>query len=341
MLISVIVPVHRTEDYLPRCIESVLSQKGADIELILVDDGSPDGCPRICDEYAAKDPRVKVLHQANAGVVRARDRGLDMAKGEYVFLADSDDALLEGFAEKVSAMVQGSPAPPDMLLFGFKTVFAGREELTAARLEEGFYDRKAIEERVHPVFISDHRKGSREPGVPTYLFCKMFRREYLLEHRFRDTSVAISEDAAQSFEALFFAQSLCVSHEPLYLYDRTNPASVTRRYRADLADMFAGLFAYIKAKIGGRDPEVDSQLAEYFAWRTLRAVNMEAEHKKPVGEASARLKASFERTGLLAYSRGARLPLFAGVTMGMLRAGMFRPVLTVLGIYNRIKEMRG
>ncbi len=89
--ISVIVPVYKVEPYLRRCVDSILAQTFTDFELILVDDGSPDGCPAICDEYAEKDSRVVVIHQENGGVSRARNAGIDAARGEYLFFVDSDD----------------------------------------------------------------------------------------------------------------------------------------------------------------------------------------------------------------------------------------------------------
>lgn len=92
--ISILVPVYNVEQYLPRCIESVLTQDFQDWEMILVDDGSPDKCPQICDEYAAKDQRIKVIHKSNGGLPSARQVGFLNATGEYLMFLDSDDWLL-------------------------------------------------------------------------------------------------------------------------------------------------------------------------------------------------------------------------------------------------------
>ena len=89
-LISVIVPVYRVEEYLERCVESILSQTYENLEVILVDDGSPDRCPAICDAYAGKDARVKVIHQENKGLSGARNAGIELAEGEYLAFVDSD-----------------------------------------------------------------------------------------------------------------------------------------------------------------------------------------------------------------------------------------------------------
>ena len=90
-LISVIVPVYKVEPYLHRCVDSILSQTFTDFELILIDDGSPDNCGTICDEYAARDSRIRVVHQENKGLPAARNAGLNVACGEYIASCDSDD----------------------------------------------------------------------------------------------------------------------------------------------------------------------------------------------------------------------------------------------------------
>ena len=98
-LVSVIVPVYRVENYLRTCIDSILAQTYSDLEVILVDDGSPDGCPAICDEYAKQDARVRVIHQKNAGLSAARNAGLDLCQGEYITFIDSDDFVHPRFVE--------------------------------------------------------------------------------------------------------------------------------------------------------------------------------------------------------------------------------------------------
>lgn len=97
-LISVIIPVYKVEKYLCRCVDSVLEQTYTNMEIILVDDGSPDNCPVMCDEYARQDSRVKVIHQENAGLSGARNAGIDMAQGQWLAFMDSDDYLAAEFS---------------------------------------------------------------------------------------------------------------------------------------------------------------------------------------------------------------------------------------------------
>ena len=92
-LVSVIVPIYKVEPYLRQCVDSIISQTYKNLEIILVDDGSPDACPQICDEYAQKDNRVRVIHKLNEGLSSARNAGLDIATGDYIAFVDSDDWL--------------------------------------------------------------------------------------------------------------------------------------------------------------------------------------------------------------------------------------------------------
>ena len=96
-LISIIIPVYRVEKYLEECLNSVINQTYANLEIILIDDGSPDRCGQICDEYAKKDERIEVIHQENQGVSNARNHGIEMAKGKYITFIDSDDYLEQDY----------------------------------------------------------------------------------------------------------------------------------------------------------------------------------------------------------------------------------------------------
>lgn len=100
-MISVIIPIYKVEAYLKRCIDSVLTQSYTDMEIILVDDESPDNCPAICEEYAKQDSRIRVIHKKNGGLSDARNAGLDIAKGDYISFVDSDDWVAPDFLESM------------------------------------------------------------------------------------------------------------------------------------------------------------------------------------------------------------------------------------------------
>lgn len=107
MRLSVIIPVYKVETTLDRCVESVLKQQVANMEVILVDDGSPDRCPQMCDNWAKKDSRIQVVHQANGGLSDARNTGLDLAKGDYITFVDSDDYLAQNTYAPLMPLMEG------------------------------------------------------------------------------------------------------------------------------------------------------------------------------------------------------------------------------------------
>ena len=109
-LISVIVPIYKVEKYLTICVDSLLRQSYGNLEIILVDDGSPDECPAICDQYQNKDNRIKVIHKKNGGLSDARNAGLDIAQGEYVAFVDSDDFIDEDYICKLYDALQQNRA---------------------------------------------------------------------------------------------------------------------------------------------------------------------------------------------------------------------------------------
>ena len=119
-LVSVVLPIYNVEKYLNRCIESVVRQTYKKIEIILVDDGSPDGCPQKCDDWAKRDGRIKVVHKKNAGLGYARNTGIENASGEYICFFDSDDYIADDTIEKAYEAVKKENA--DIGIFGFSTV---------------------------------------------------------------------------------------------------------------------------------------------------------------------------------------------------------------------------
>lgn len=125
--ITVVIPVYKVEQYLPKCVDSILVQTYPDLEIILVDDGSPDGCPALCDQYAAMDSRVHVIHQSNCGLSGARNAGIDQANGAYLMFVDSDDYIEPTMVEKLySALMQCNA---DMSICGLRKVNEYGEEI--------------------------------------------------------------------------------------------------------------------------------------------------------------------------------------------------------------------
>lgn len=172
MLISVITPVYKVEKYLPQCIESILTQTVSDFELLLVDDGSPDGSGAICDRYAARDARIRVFHTPNRGVCAARNLALDHARGKYVYFIDSDDWIEPGRLEQLLEGMTG-----DGIVFGGGTeVFPDcRRDYPMPDLEAaGGYG--ACARLLAELFRRD---------CFGWVWCKLFSREIIERHRIR------------------------------------------------------------------------------------------------------------------------------------------------------------
>lgn len=133
MKFSIIVPIYKVEKYLGQCIDSVLIQTFTDFELILVDDGSPDNCPAICDAYAREDDRIRVIHKVNGGLSDARNAGLDIAQGEYVLFLDSDDWWDNSdFLQRLNQTIEKENA--DVIIFGIKKYYSSDNRMGDVRV---------------------------------------------------------------------------------------------------------------------------------------------------------------------------------------------------------------
>ena len=143
---SLIVPVYKVEEYLPKCIESVLAQKYQDFELLLIEDGSPDRCGKICDDYAQKYPqKIVAVHQPNGGAGAARNHGIALSKGEYLLFLDSDDYLSADLLSDLAAVIEKDPV--DLILYGARVEKDGRE---VGQLHEDVPTEQVIRVKEHP-----------------------------------------------------------------------------------------------------------------------------------------------------------------------------------------------
>ena len=235
-LISVIIPVYNVEAYLDRCVQSVLHQTLRELEIILVDDGSPDGCPALCDAYAKQDERVRVIHKRNGGLASARNAGLREAAGEYIFFLDSDDWLELDGLERLYAAAQEYDV--DFVRFRLtRSYWPGLGDHVPAMLEPvremraGLYSREQIAEEVFPRLIATNQLTM---GPIVGACASLYRTAFLREHGLMfDEQVKFSEDMIFSAKVVLHAKNFyyiddaCVYH---YFY---NPASISKSFRAE------------------------------------------------------------------------------------------------------------
>ena len=230
--ISVIVPVYQAEKLLRPCVDSVLAQTFSDWELLLIDDGSRDGSPAICDEYAAKDQRIRVFHKPNGGVSSARNLGLQEVKGDCIAFLDADDAFAPKALETLWAMRQQSGV--DTAGCAHWNVMPTGETSVEQLLPKGIYDRTAVREKIVAPLIGERLALPLFNGfIWRFLFdAKILRNANITFEG------AYLEDEIFLMEYFCNAQKLAVTEEPLYRY-WLNPGSVTHKYMKDFRQVFA------------------------------------------------------------------------------------------------------
>lgn len=206
---SVIIPVYNVEAYLTDCLESVLAQDtAADFEIILVDDGSPDGSGAICDDYAARYPRIRVIHSENHGVSHARNLGLAAAAGTYVLFLDADDLWKAGLLSALDKLTEGNP---DMAVFGNSRLLESGEEIPVP------VDKVIPAGERGAVYLQALFARGAVPRA--YPWCYAFRRNLLEEKQLRfPEDMKVSEDFVFAFSCLGAAESIRGTQERLYLY---------------------------------------------------------------------------------------------------------------------------
>lgn len=204
--VSIIIPVYNAEDYLARCLDSILNQDMTSFEVILVDDGSTDASPLICDRYSETDPRFRTIHKPNGGVSSARNAGLNLAKGEYVMFVDSDDALNEGALE---AMLSGADGE-DLIVGGFVEYL---DQIPHRNVQPDI-TRSYSSESLSEFFEDNIRRNCEMLDAP---WAKMFRRKAVADLRFNE-ALSYAEDKLFVFQFLSKCKSVRTVTARTYLY---------------------------------------------------------------------------------------------------------------------------
>lgn len=252
--ISVIVPVYKVEEYVSRCVDSILAQTYRNLEIILVDDGSPDTCGAICDEYAGKDPRVLVIHKVNGGLSSARNAGIDIATGEYIAFVDSDDWIEPDTYEHLLGAA---------LRYDVKLVCAGRYDVDSATGEKtkGLCPpREEVvtgKEMCRRIFLWENMDSAS--------WDKLYHRALFREIRFPLGKIV--EDVPIMYLIALDAGKVCMCDKPIYNYYH-RPGSITTARISEKTFHFAGhtetLYDYIRKNV----PEIADE-ARYFRIRSL------------------------------------------------------------------------
>ena len=219
-LVSVVIPVYKVEDYLERCVNSVLSQDFRDLEVVLVDDGSPDRCPEICDEFARRDERVRVIHKPNGGLSSARNAGIEVAKGEFIAFLDSDDQWAEAMLSPIMSKVLVDK--PNMTLFKSYSVYENGEKFE--RRDGGLfnYDWRILDR--NKFYDEVIKLGDMQETAYT----KILKMEFVKANDLTFTQGILGEDTEWMFRILRGIDRVALSPEALVLYTPLRVGSITR-----------------------------------------------------------------------------------------------------------------
>lgn len=217
-LISVIVPVYNVEPYLDRCIISIVQQTYPNLEIILVDDGSPDGCPEICDSWAEKDDRIRVIHKENGGVSRARNTGLEVATGELVMFVDSDDHMpIDGIENLMKAYWRHGAA------------------LTCGSFRAIKRWKRAVDNIYPDMALSENEFYAKAAEAANMIFRAPWAKLYVRQ-TIRENTLKFPEDIHNMEDAIFFfrylscVRTFCITSKIVYFYNMTVMNSAMHRY---------------------------------------------------------------------------------------------------------------
>ncbi len=255
MKFSIVIPIYKVEKYLHECVDSVLNQTFTDFEIILVDDGSPDYCPQICDDYAKKDSRVKVLHKKNGGQASARNAGLEIATGDYICYIDSDDYLIDNkVLERLADKTQNDP---DIVHYKFVEWFEKDGHVASCYFD---YNVPTEGRSLAEVYCDLVDKDAYYNSA----WSKIIKRSLLMDNNIRFEEGIVGEDNEWYYHVVMVAQKLVMLDEPLYVYRRRSGSTTTSATEKNLRDQLHVLDKWEKILANA-----DNDLRAQVVWGSL------------------------------------------------------------------------
>lgn len=249
--VSIIIPVYKTEKYIHRCVDSVLAQTLSDIEVILVDDGSPDKCPEICNAYKEKDSRIKVIHQKNSGVSAARNAGLDVASGEYITFVDCDDYIEpDMYASMISTAEKYGC---DVVMCDCLKEFESYSQIYTHDIRSGYYDKTQLQTEYYPHLLM--MENVEYPATISNCLCLFKNKKSLCDIRYV-VGVRYSEDLLFGACLMRQAESFYYMKGQNFYHYCMNPQSATHTYAPEKWMDYKLLYKQIKEYFGN-DSEFD------------------------------------------------------------------------------------
>lgn len=281
-LISIIIPVYKVEEYLEKCIESVLKQTYTNLQIILVDDGSPDNCGKICDEYAKKDPRIEVIHKVNGGLSDARNVGIAKAKGKYIGFVDSDDYIKEDMYEILINLIKEYDA--DVSICNLYDVIDGKEDIR--NNENGIQEYSRLE-ILKEVLL--------DKNIQSYAWNKLYKKELFDEIKYPIGKKY--EDIGTTFYVFEKCNKIVVTSKPEYYYLKRSDSlvnNVTESTVLDYTDIIIQRYLYTQKNI-----EELRKYNNYYLAKTLITAHNDIEL---LGSISEKMQEKYKELYNLVYN---------------------------------------
>ena len=335
--ISFILPIYKVEKYLPRAFDSLRNQTSGDWEAILVDDGSPDGCGRLCDEAAASDPRFRAVHQENGGIGLARNAGLDVARGEYIHFYDPDDEITPDFVEKITAAADSSGA--DVIYFAYYERFADADSVETGR--------RLITPPLNGTFTGEPFKEHFDALTTLYYaWSKVVRRSLIEDHHVRFDKTKLVEDGL--FYARYFRydpRTVTLISDPLYLYTMGRGGSAIGSFHRERLDEAFVLSETIESVLNEwelLDSPIHFETLCYCYVRDLQlSIKNVSLSSMSMGERTAWLKRTMSDPKIRKAVRTVPLSRILSrndkIKLELLKLGQYRAVMMISGMNNRKK----
>ena len=265
--LSIIVPVYNAEKYLKECLDSILGQTFTDFELILIDDGSSDRSGTICDEYALKDERVKVIHQENHGVTFSRQLGASVAEGDFVTCVDSDDWIDKETYSVMMSHIEETKA--DIGIFAM-LIEGPSSNPVINNFETGFFQKEKLNECVYDRMLFDYEINGAAL-IPS-LCNKIIKRQILCEAvSLVPQTLDYGEDAIAGYLAILSASSVYISNYTFYHY-RTNLSSASYKGSEIMAERIVALKKEMKKCFAGASVDITPQIDAHITRHTVEWV---------------------------------------------------------------------
>ena len=285
--LSVIVPIYGVEDYLEECIESIITQSYRNIEILLVDDGAKGREPEICDSYAEKDSRIKVIHKKNEGLIEARRTGLTNATSNYVTFVDGDDYIAHDYYEKMMQLVIAES--PDLVAVSFTRVEDGHKEIILQSISTGIYEGDKLLDLYRN--MNCNHNYYYDSGLWPSTCLKIYKTEMLRKLIIGvPESIRIGEDSAISFPYILNCKKIVVDNTIYGYFYRNVATSMTKDSDTALFEGLSILYNYLNGfYTSSHDPQICNQLELYRAslidlvlYRWMYDVRFQDIHKRSI-----------------------------------------------------------